>query len=133
MRAHVVEDGMVVNTIEVDTLDHPTLHLIDGTVGGIGWRIVGGTPVPPDASPRPAPVPTSVTNFQARAALIGAALFDQVDAAVRTSGDPIAVQAWDYANTITRHGTLVNAIGTGLGLTSEQLDDLFRQAATIEA
>jgi hypothetical protein len=87
----------------------------------------------PDPPAPPAPVPAEVTNFQARAALIGAGLFDQVDTAVRTSGNAVAVQAWDYANTITRNGTLVNAIGAGLGLSAEQLDDLFRAAAVIEA
>jgi hypothetical protein len=87
----------------------------------------------PDPPPPPAPVPDKVTNFQARAALIAAGLFDAVDAAVRASDDPIALQAWDYANEVTRNGALVNGLASGLGLTAEQLDDLFRAAAVIEA
>ena len=36
MRAHVIEDGVVVNTIIVDTLD-AFPNLIDGSIGSIGW------------------------------------------------------------------------------------------------
>ena len=87
----------------------------------------------PDPPAPPTPVPAEVTNFQARAALIGAGLFDQVDTAIRASGNAVAVQAWDYANVITRTGTLVTAMAAQLGLSAEQLDDLFRAAAGIEA
>ncbi|CAB4142789.1 hypothetical protein UFOVP452_39 [uncultured Caudovirales phage] len=87
----------------------------------------------PDPDPPPAPVPAEVTNFQARAALLAADLFETVDAAIRGGGDPLAVQAWDYANVITRRGALVTAMAGQLGLTDGQLDDLFRAAAVIEA
>ena len=80
------------------------------------------------------PVPAAVTNFQARAALLAAGLFAQVDAAMKAQPpDSAAYQAWEYANEITRNGTLVNSVAETLGLTAAQLDDLFRQAATIEA
>jgi hypothetical protein len=87
----------------------------------------------PDPEPDPGPVPAEVTNFQARAALIGADLFDAVDTAIRGSGNAVAVQAWDYANVITRRGALVAAMAGQLGLTDAQLDDLFRAASVIEA
>jgi hypothetical protein len=87
----------------------------------------------PDPPLPPAPVPDEVTNFQARAALIAAGLFDAVDAAVRARPSPIALQAWDYANTIKRHGALVTEVAAELDLTEQQLDDLFRAAALIEA
>ena len=42
MRAHIVKNGVVVNTIIVDSLsDLP--NLIDGEVGGIGWTYENGT------------------------------------------------------------------------------------------
>jgi len=41
MRAHVIEDGVVVNTIEVDSLDFMP-NLIEATEGGIGWSYSGG-------------------------------------------------------------------------------------------
>lgn len=37
MRAHVIENGFVVNTIEVSSLDFLP-NLIPGDVGGIGWE-----------------------------------------------------------------------------------------------
>ena len=79
-------------------------------------------------------VPQVVTNFQARAALLAAGLFDQVNEALLAQPiNSTARQAWEYANELTRNGTLVNSVSEALGLTSAQLDDLFRQAATIEA
>lgn len=48
MRAHVIENGIVVNTIVVDSLnDFP--NLIDGSVGGIGWVYDGKTLTDPTA------------------------------------------------------------------------------------
>jgi hypothetical protein len=81
----------------------------------------------------PPPVPRVVTNFQARAALMQADLFETVNAAVMGGSDALAKQAWEYANEITRDGALVNSLATGLGLTSAQLDDLFRAASVVEA
>jgi hypothetical protein len=91
--------------------------------------------VPEDQAPAvaaPEPVPSEVTNFQARAALLRAGLFDQVNAAVYQAGGE-AWQAWEYANTLTRHGATVTALAAGLGLSDAQLDDLFLAAAGIEA
>jgi hypothetical protein len=36
MRAHVIEDGVVVNTIEVESLDFLP-NLVAGDIGSIGW------------------------------------------------------------------------------------------------
>lgn len=41
MRAHVIENGTVVNTIEVESLDFMP-GLIDGSIGGIGWVLENG-------------------------------------------------------------------------------------------
>ena len=79
-----------------------------------------------------APVPDAVTNYQARAALIAAGLFDKADAAVRASGDPKAVQAWDYANNFYRSSPFIAKLGGDLGLADSQIDDLFRAAAAID-
>jgi hypothetical protein len=77
---------------------------------------------------------SSITNFQARAALLQAGLFNQVnDALLALPADSAERQAWEYANELTRHGTLVNAVTADLGINQAQLDDLFRVGATIEA
>lgn len=41
MKAHVIENGKVVNTIVVDSLDFAS-NLIEATYGGIGWDFVNG-------------------------------------------------------------------------------------------
>jgi kynurenine formamidase len=46
MRAHIVENGVVVNTIEVDSLN-AIPGLIDGDIGGIGWLWDGENLTPP--------------------------------------------------------------------------------------
>jgi hypothetical protein len=80
----------------------------------------------------PDPVPTEVTNFQARAALRRAGLLNAVNAAVTAAGGE-AFDAWEYANHVYRGGVLVQTMAAGLGLTAPQIDDLFRVAASIEA
>lgn len=97
-------------------------------------ELPGKTVEPDDGTPiyaAPAPVPAMVTNFQARAALIAAGLFDQADAAVKASTNPLALPAWEYSSTISRSSPLLDALASGLGLTDAQIDDLFRQAAAI--
>ncbi|MFP5516922.1 MAG: hypothetical protein ACLGJC_28045 [Alphaproteobacteria bacterium] len=106
--------------------------LIEADAVKVTYELVDLTPAEIEAA-KP-PVPAAVTNFQARAVLLAAGLFDQVDAAIKAQ--PVnsnARQAWEYANELTRNGTLVNSVSETLGLTAAQLDDLFRQAAKIEA
>ena len=57
MRAHVITDGKVTNTIIVDSLDFMP-GLIEATSGGIGWDYVDGQfvdnrPIPPEIVPMP--------------------------------------------------------------------------------
>lgn len=48
MRAHVIEDGIVTNTIEVSSLsDFP--NLVEATEGDIGWNYDGSTFTDPNA------------------------------------------------------------------------------------
>ena len=41
MKAHVIENGVVINTIEVDSLDFMP-NLVEATEGGIGWVYADG-------------------------------------------------------------------------------------------
>ena len=112
---------------ETRWLDHATSYVVE-TLG----EPEGSIEQPP-APPQPIVVPASVTNFQARAALIAAGLFDQVDAAVHASGDQLAIQAWEYANNVYRQSSLIAQLGAALGLTEQQIDALFITAAAIDA
>jgi hypothetical protein len=46
MRAHVIQSGVVVNTIEVESLDFMP-NLVEATEGSIGWLYDGQTFTPP--------------------------------------------------------------------------------------
>ena len=59
MKAHIIENGLVVNTIEVSDLS-VFEGLVDGSVGGIGWTYADGVlTAPPDVYPDNQPAPTS--------------------------------------------------------------------------
>lgn len=85
--------------------------------------------------PAPAPVPQEVTMRQARVALISLRLFDQVEAALAAIPDEIerklALQTWEYSAAVERFNPLIVMLAPALGLTDQQLDDLFRLAATL--
>lgn len=84
----------------------------------------------------PAPVvPTSVTRRQAKQALLLAGLLDDAETAINAIADAtergVALIFWNDAVEFERANPLITAIGTAIGLTSEQIDDLFTTAATL--
>lgn len=96
-------------------------------VGG-AWAIV--TEIPPI----PAAVPEKVTMRQARLAVHAAGLLPQVQTAIDALPEPSRTAAqieWDYSSEVFRNREFVNLLGGQLGLTGEQLDELFIQAATL--
>lgn len=83
--------------------------------------------------PKPRP-PAKVTMRQARLALSAAGILTQVDAAINALEEPqrsVARIEWDYSQEVQRDRELVQLLGPALGLSDEQLDDLFREAATL--
>jgi hypothetical protein len=85
--------------------------------------------------PGPVPVPASVTRRQARQALVLAGKFDLVQPAI--DAIPNALQRklmqieWDDSQEFERNRPSLIAIGQAIGLTSSELDDLFRTAVTL--
>lgn len=83
-------------------------------------------PVEPD----PNAVPAVVSAAQARLALLNAGLLDAVKAAVEQADE--ATQIWfEYATEWQRDTAVLNALGDQLGLSSGQIDDLFKAAAAL--
>lgn len=82
------------------------------------------------ASQKAASNHNSVTMRQARLALLGAGLLDRIDAVVTAAG-PAARIEWEYAQTVDRDWPLVNQLAAGLGMSDEQIDDLFSAAAQL--
>lgn len=86
---------------------------------------------PPAVEPM---VPRVVTMRQARLALLGAGLLLQVDQAISALPEPQQSAArieWDYSSEVHRDRAFVQQLGQALGLSDEQLDALFIQAAAL--
>lgn len=82
----------------------------------------------------PVIVPEKVTMRQARLAVHAAGLLPQVQTAIDALPEPSRTAAqieWDYSSEVFRSREFVNMLGSQLGLTDEQIDGLFIQAATL--
>lgn len=103
----------------------------------LSWVEAGNTPDP--VAVVPAPPVTSVSLFQARAALMstpsatpGKTLFDLADAALKQAGG-IPLAAWEYSTVVTRTDTLMIQMAAQFGLSDAQVDALFVTAAGVVA
>lgn len=83
----------------------------------------------------PLPAPGVISMRQARLALLGAGLLDNVEGAINGIPDPAQRRAaqiqWEFSSEVNRYSGLITALAPALGLTDEQIDDLFRMAATL--
>lgn len=110
---------------------------------GAGWRAVHGPDDCVDGetwqAEQPAPIappPVSVVTMrQARLALLGAGLLDDVEVALSAIPDEAQRRAaqieWEYAQTVDRQHTWVQGLAAALGLTDTHLDNLFTAAAAL--
>lgn len=71
-----------------------------------------------------------VSRFQGRVALSRAGLLDAAEAAAVAAGGE-TLMAWQEALEWRRTSPTIAALAAALGLTDEQVDDLFRAAADI--
>ncbi len=94
------------------------------------------------AKPPANPVPRSVTNQQMRQALIlksfNEGKVELHPSAITTfiNGLPeptksLAVNYWEYSNEMFRNNQMLNQLAPMLGLSSEDLDEIFIRAATL--
>jgi hypothetical protein len=77
----------------------------------------------------PIPPPSPVTPLQLRRALNAAGLRDMVEAAL-VSAPQDAKDAWEFASEVKRDDATLCAMASALGLTSEQVDDIFALASS---
>lgn len=87
------------------------------------WVAAYTSPPPP-----PIPVPQQVTMRQARLELLGRDLLDDVEAVISAAGRAAQIE-WEYAAVVERSNPAVAIVQAQQGLTDEQVDDLFREAA----
>lgn len=84
-------------------------------------------------APPPPPTPPAVlavTMRQARLALLGAGMLDDVEAAIAAAPPAVRIE-WEYATQIERASPLVAAIAAELDLDAPALDALFAAAAQL--
>ena len=87
-----------------------------------------------ESIPDPAPVPNSVTRFQAMAALELAGHLTDVETIMADPGTPIMAKlAWKNALEFFRDSPTVAAISGTLGMSSDEVDQLFITASGIAA
>jgi hypothetical protein len=81
------------------------------------------------------PKTTQVTLWQARTVLRAHSLFDAVDAYIEAHkvDIPQLYEVWNYGNAVSRTSPLIISIGSQLGLTDEQIDAMFQEAASLTA
>jgi len=74
---------------------------------------------------------TTITPLQAKMALLGAGLLDTIETMI-ASADRATQLAWSEAVSFNRSSAVLNGMAIALGMTTEQLDELFLIASQIE-
>lgn len=117
--------GKCVNVVEWDPVSEPDWSPPSGFIA-----IQDDTR---EITPEPPSVPPEVSNAKGRLALIGAGLFDQVDAIAEQSGKASAFYTlWNHSTIWSRSSATIANLAHQLGLTDEQVDQLFIAADRIE-
>ena len=76
----------------------------------------------------PVSVPQQVTMRQARLELLSRGLLDDVEAIIAAAGRKAQIE-WEYASLVERGNLVIAVVQQQQGMTDEQIDDLFREAA----
>lgn len=92
----------------------------------LAWLAEGNTPNP--YVPPPPAIPQQVPMWAVRTVLQNDNLFDQADALVKASTDNALKNVWEYGNFADRNSSAISTLSAALGLTSEQVDQMFTDA-----
>ena len=131
------KDGSVVNVIEYDAVPaspipglSPDLFAVESDRADLTWHWDGEALVSnTDASEYLPPPVEAVSPRQARLALLEAGLLDRVAAVIATASKADQI-SWEFATEIRRDDPLIATIGSALNLSSDQIDVIFKYAAT---
>lgn len=133
MRLAQIEEGVVVNVIEVDPEAIPewATNWPEAGDAGPGWLWDGEGFNPPEPEPVPEPVPDVVSPLQARVALMQAGKLEAVEQVVAGAG-PLVQVAWEYATELRRNSPTIEMLREQAGWSPEEMDALFIAAAQVE-
>lgn len=133
-----LHDGFVPGIVPMAERFHPDfvaglVEVPAGLAVEQGWTYAGGSfaaPVPPEVV---VVVPASVSRAQAKLALLDAGLLDDVDLAINgLTGDDFrrATIEWNERESFERQSPFLLQMAGLVGITDEQLDALFVDAAS---
>jgi hypothetical protein len=128
--AKYTEGGSIIAVIDGVGMTVPDDMLNRHRVMIAEWEADGNT-IEPYEAPQP-PIPQVVSRFQARAALYGAGLLDDVETAIAVA-DPLVQMAWADAQEFQRNSPTILALAGVLGLSESDVDELFITASGIVA
>lgn len=123
--------NMPADVVNITKEEHAAL-MVGQSSGKIITADANGRPFLMDAPDPAVSVPVSVTMRQARLALLGAGLLDDVEVAINALPEPPRTAArieWDYASEVHRGSEFVGMMGAALMLDDDALDALFVTAA----
>jgi hypothetical protein len=130
MRFAIIENGKVTNIAISVTPLAPNWQPCDDTVKiGDTWTGDNFSRVS-----EPVKVPPIVSMRQARLALLNAGKLALVDTAIENMTSPQREKAqiyWEYSTQVSRFGPMTITIGSAVGLSSEEIDTLFIEAAKL--
>ena len=142
MRVALIEQNIVVNIVDSESVPNDAFGAdlaVASDIAQIGDTYDDGEflhPTPVSGTPTAVTPPIFVSEvgpYQARVALLRSGLLDEVEALMANpTTDAEIVIAWEKATVFKRNSTMIIGMGAALGLTEQQLDDLFVLAATIE-
>lgn len=76
-------------------------------------------------------VPMQVPMWAVRTVLQNDGLFDQAQSLITSSNDNALKNIWEYGNFAVRNSATINSLASALNLTSDQVDQMFRDANSI--
>ncbi len=146
--AYTTEDGGVAVIYPADSIDAAMKDVPTGADHAVldaatlptddrdAWSLQGGRividPARKEAAKAAARSSMVCSRFQAKAALTQMGLLDAAEAVIGQA-DALTRLAWAEAVEYRRTSPAINAMGAALGLTDDQLDDLYAVAMAIEA
>lgn len=125
MKAHIIENGIVVNTIKVESLDFMP-NLIDGSDGGIGWEYINGELIEPTPIIE---VPQTITKLQAMKQLKAIDKWNALKVVLASNED--VNDEWVLSDNLNRTYPLVLGMAQALDISDEELDTLFVEASKL--
>lgn len=135
----LIQNGSISEITDIDPAGrfHPSLVWVQcNDKVQSGWAYDGEEFAPPGPVESELYVPQQVTNAQCAAALIHAGLWGDVLAYIDAMSDPTEKALAEVALHRTTHWSrtspFLNGTATALGLSSEDLDNLFIQASEID-